>query len=74
MMRVTPLARRFYWCGAVFAATKPLAATAAYVNFRADEGGGRLNSTYGQNFAVGATVKARSDCGIMDRVNRTIRP
>ena len=61
------------WAREFFAATKPFAATTAYVNFLSDEDGDRLTNTYGGNFAQLATVKAKYDPGNMFRVNQNIR-
>ena len=66
-------ARCIGWAREFFAATKPFAATTAYVNFLSDEDGDRLTSTYGGNYARLATVKAKYDPGNMFRVNQNIR-
>ncbi len=66
-------ARCIGWAREFFAATKPYAATTAYVNFLSDEDGDRLASTYGGNYARLATVKAKFDPGNMFRVNQNIK-
>jgi len=62
------------WARAYWDAVHPYAAPGAYVNFMMDEGAGRIEATYGANYARLRQVKARYDPGNLFRVNQNIEP
>lgn len=55
-------------------ALHPYSAGGAYVNFMMDEGQERVQSTYRDNYARLAAVKAKYDPGNLFRVNQNVRP
>jgi FAD/FMN-containing dehydrogenase len=66
--------RCIQWAREFFEATRPYAATTAYVNFLSDEDGERLSSTYGGNYTRLAKIKAKYDPTNVFRVNQNIKP
>jgi hypothetical protein len=62
------------WVKNYWAALQPLSAGGAYVNFLMDEGEGRIESSYLQNHARLATVKAKYDPHNLFQVNQNIKP
>jgi hypothetical protein len=63
------------WGRAYWNAVHPFNMDGAYVNFMMDdEMDGRLQATYGENYARLAAVKARYDPTNLFRVNQNIRP
>lgn len=66
--KITTWARK-YW-----EAVHPHCAPGAYVNFMMEEGAGRVEATYGENYARLRQVKARYDPANLFRVNQNIEP
>ena len=63
------------WGRAYWSAVHPFNLGGAYVNFMMDdEADGRLQATYGDNFARLALVKAKYDPANLFRVNQNIEP
>ena len=62
------------WAKSYFDALHPHSAGGAYVNFMMDEGQERVQSTYRDNYARLASVKAKYDPGNLFRVNQNVRP
>ena len=62
------------WARSYWEAVHPHAAPGAYVNFMMDEGAGRVEATYGDNYARLRQVKARYDPANLFRVNQNIAP
>jgi FAD/FMN-containing dehydrogenase len=63
------------WGRAYWKAVHPFNLDGGYVNFMMDdEGAGRLQASYGDNYARLATVKARYDPNNLFRVNQNIEP
>ena len=62
------------WARAYWDAVHPYSAPGAYVNFMMEEGVGRIEATYGPNYARLRQVKARYDPGNLFRVNQNIEP
>lgn len=62
------------WARSYWDAVHPYAAPGAYVNFMMEEGQGRVEATYGGNYARLQQVKARYDPGNLFRVNQNIAP
>jgi FAD/FMN-containing dehydrogenase len=62
------------WAKKYWDAVHPFAAEGAYVNFMMEEGAGRVEATYGGNFARLRRMKAKYDPGNLFRVNQNIPP
>jgi Berberine and berberine like len=62
------------WARTYWDAVHPHSAPGAYVNFMMEEGSGRVEATYGGNFARLQQVKGRYDPGNLFRVNQNIAP
>ena len=62
------------WARSYWDAVHPHSAPGAYVNFMMDEGTGRIEATYGENYARLRQVKASYDPGNLFRVNQNIEP
>jgi FAD/FMN-containing dehydrogenase len=63
------------WGRAYWKAVHPFNLEGAYVNFMMDdEADGRVQATYGDNFARLATIKAKYDPANLFRVNQNIQP
>jgi FAD/FMN-containing dehydrogenase len=63
------------WGRAYWEAVHPFNLEGAYVNFLMDdENDGRVQATYGPNYARLAAVKKKYDPGNLFRVNQNIRP
>jgi FAD/FMN-containing dehydrogenase len=62
------------WARDYWEAVHPYSAPGAYVNFMMEEGAGRIEATYGENYARLQRVKARYDPGNLFRVNQNIEP
>jgi FAD/FMN-containing dehydrogenase len=62
------------WARSYWDAVHPHSAPGAYVNFMMDEGMGRIEATYGENYARLRRVKARYDPGNLFHVNQNIEP
>jgi FAD/FMN-containing dehydrogenase len=62
------------WSRDYWDAIHPYSAAGAYVNFMMEEGSGRVEATYGGNFARLQRVKGRYDPGNLFRVNQNIAP
>jgi hypothetical protein len=63
------------WGRAYWKAVHPFNLEAAYVNFMMDdEAAGRVQATYGDNYARLVSVKAKYDPQNFFRVNQNIRP
>jgi FAD/FMN-containing dehydrogenase len=62
------------WARSYWEAVHPHCAPGAYVNFLMEEGAGRIEATYGENYARLRRVKARYDPGNLFRVNQNIEP
>jgi len=62
------------WARSYWDAVHPHSAPGAYVNFMMEEGAGRIEATYGDNYARLRQVKARYDPGNLFRVNQNIEP
>ena len=62
------------WAREFFAATERFSLGTAYVNFLSEDDGGRLDDTYGPNFAQLARIKAKYDPRNLFRVNQNIQP
>lgn len=62
------------WARNYWDAVHPHAAPGAYVNFMMEEGSGRIEATYGENYARLQQVKARYDPHNLFRVNQNIQP
>jgi len=63
------------WTRETYAAMEPFMAAGRYVNYLSeDEGGDRVASAYGPNYARLGTVKAKYDPGNFFHVNLNIRP
>ena len=65
----------YTWGRAYWNAVHPFNLGGAYVNFMMDdEADGRLQASYGDNFARLAAVKAKYDPANLFRVNQNIEP
>jgi len=62
------------WARSYWEAVHPHSAPGAYVNFMMEEGAGRIEATYGDNYPRLRQVKARYDPGNLFRVNQNIAP
>ena len=62
------------WAQSYWDAVHPHSAPGAYVNFMMEEGTGRIEATYGANYARLRQVKARYDPSNLFRVNQNIKP
>jgi FAD/FMN-containing dehydrogenase len=62
------------WARNYWDAVHPHSAPGAYVNFMMEEGTGRIEATYGENYARLRKVKARYDPDNLFRVNQNIQP
>jgi FAD/FMN-containing dehydrogenase len=62
------------WAKGYWDAVHPYSAPGAYVNFMMEEGAGRIEATYGENYARLRHVKARYDPHNLFRVNQNIEP
>jgi FAD/FMN-containing dehydrogenase len=62
------------WTVDYWDAVHPYATGGAYVNFMMDEGQGRVEATYGENFSRLAAIKAKYDPDNLFHVNQNIRP
>jgi len=62
------------WAREYWEAVHPYSAPGAYVNFMMEEGTGRVEATYGGNYARLRQVKAKYDPGNLFRVNQNIEP
>jgi len=62
------------WARAYWDAVHPHSAPGAYINFMMEEGSGRIEATYGENYARLRQVKARYDLHNLFRVNQNIEP
>jgi FAD/FMN-containing dehydrogenase len=62
------------WARSYWDAVHPYAAPGAYVNFMMDEGSGRIEATYGANYARLQRIKARYDPRNLFCVNQNIAP
>ena len=62
------------WARDYWDAVHPYAAPGAYVNFMMEEGAGRIEATYGDNYSRLRQVKARYDPDNLFRVNQNIQP
>jgi FAD/FMN-containing dehydrogenase len=62
------------WARRYWDAVHPHSAPGAYVNFMMEEGTGRVEATYGENYARLREVKARYDPGNLFRVNQNVLP
>jgi hypothetical protein len=62
------------WGRAYWKAVHPFNLEGAYVNFMMDEAEGRVQATYGDNYARLAAIKALYDPNNLFRVNQNIRP
>jgi FAD/FMN-containing dehydrogenase len=62
------------WARNYWDAVHPHSAPGAYVNFMMEEGTGRIEATYGENYARLRQVKAKYDPGNLFRVNQNIEP
>ena len=62
------------WCKDYFDALHPYSSGGAYVNFMMDEGQGRVQATYRDNYDRLVTVKKKYDPNNFFRVNQNIRP
>jgi FAD/FMN-containing dehydrogenase len=63
-----------HWARDYWDAVHPHSAPGAYVNFMMEEGTGRVEATYGGNYARLRQVKAKYDPGNLFRVNQNIEP
>jgi FAD/FMN-containing dehydrogenase len=62
------------WAKDYWDAVHPFSTGAAYVNFMMEEGTGRVEATYGGNYARLRRIKAKYDPGNLFRVNQNIAP
>ena len=62
------------WARKYWEAVHPHCAPGAYVNFMMEEGAGRIEATYGENYARLRQIKARYDPENLFRVNQNIEP
>jgi FAD/FMN-containing dehydrogenase len=62
------------WARDYWDAVHPHSAPGAYVNFMMEEGAGRVEATYGGNYARLRQVKAKYDPANLFRVNQNIEP
>jgi FAD/FMN-containing dehydrogenase len=62
------------WARAYWDAVHPHSAPGAYVNFMMEEGAGRIEASYGENYSRLRQVKARYDPTNLFRVNQNIEP
>lgn len=62
------------WVRDYWEALHPHSAGGSYVNFMMDEGEARVRSTYRDNYARLAEVKARYDPNNLFRVNQNVPP
>jgi hypothetical protein len=63
------------WSKAYWDAVHPHSSGGGYVNFMmGDEGEGRLNATYGDNYARLTAMKKKYDPANLFRVNQNVRP
>jgi FAD/FMN-containing dehydrogenase len=62
------------WCKDYFDALHPYSAGGAYVNFMMEEGQERVESSFRENYARLALIKAKYDPTNLFRVNQNIRP
>jgi FAD/FMN-containing dehydrogenase len=62
------------WCKGYWDALHPYSAGGAYVNFMMDEGQGRVEATYRDNYSRLAGIKKKYDPTNFFRVNQNIRP
>jgi FAD/FMN-containing dehydrogenase len=62
------------WARAYWDAVHPHSAPGAYVNFMMEEGSGRIEATYGENYSRLRQVKTRYDPHNLFRVNQNIEP
>ena len=62
------------WCKDYFDALHPYSAGGAYINFMMEEGEGRVQASYRDNYARLATVKGKYDPANFFRVNQNIHP
>ena len=62
------------WAQAYWQAIHPFNLGGAYVNFMMDEGPGRIEASYGDNYGRLAQVKAEYDAANLFRVNQNIQP
>ncbi|MCC6390565.1 MAG: FAD-binding oxidoreductase [Bryobacterales bacterium] len=62
------------WARSYWEALHPYSAPGAYVNFMMEEGAGRVEATYGGNYAKLRRIKAKYDPGNLFRVNQNIAP
>jgi FAD/FMN-containing dehydrogenase len=62
------------WCKDYWAALHPYSAGGAYVNFMMDEGHGRVQATYRDNYDRLVQIKRKYDPENFFRVNQNIRP
>jgi hypothetical protein len=61
------------WCKGYFDALHPFSSGGAYVNFMMDEGPGRVQSSFRDNYARLIAVKSKYDPANLFRVNQNIR-
>jgi len=69
-----PLPRYRDWAKSYWAALQPLSAGGGYVNFLMDEGEDRIASSYLENHARLASIKAKYDPDNLFQVNQNIKP
>ncbi|HUA62647.1 MAG TPA: FAD-binding oxidoreductase [Verrucomicrobiae bacterium] len=62
------------WAKSYWDAVHPFSAGGAYVNFMMEEGAGRVEATYGANYARLQKIKAKYDPENLFRVNQNIAP
>jgi FAD binding domain/Berberine and berberine like len=62
------------WCKDYFDALHPYSAGGAYVNFMMDEGQGRVEASFRDNYTRLAMIKGKYDPTNLFRVNQNIRP
>jgi hypothetical protein len=62
------------WCKAYWDALLPYSAGGAYVNFMMEEGQGRVQATYRDNYQRLARIKRQYDPTNFFHVNQNIRP
>ena len=62
------------WCKGYWEALHPYSAGGAYVNFMMEEGQGRVQATYRDNYQRLVDIKKKYDPNNFFRVNQNIRP
>ena len=62
------------WAKDYWDATHPYSAPGAYVNFMMEEGTGRIEATYGENYTRLRQVKSKYDPANLFKVNQNIEP